>query len=161
MFISQVGHFPTARSTLDKPFFDQEGLIHFFQGTGIFADSSSNRRQAHRSSLKFFNNGEQDFIVHFIQPVFIDIQCFECITGDVTIDASITFDHCKIAHSAQQCIGDTGCTPAPGSDFHSSLTGNPHIQDSGRTGNDSGKDVGIVIFQMAINTEPSPQGSGQ
>ena len=62
MFISQVGHFPTARSTLDKPFFDQEGLIHFFQGTGIFADSSSNRRQAHRSSLKFFNNGEQDFI---------------------------------------------------------------------------------------------------
>ena len=114
MFISQFRNLPSAWSTLQETFFDKERLIHFLQGPGILTQCRSNSSQSHRPAFELIDNGTQYLVVYLIQPVTVDIQRFESISGYLHIDASGTFYLSEIAYPTQQGIGNTGgSTPLP------------------------------------------------
>ena len=112
MFISQFRNLPSAWSTLQETFFDKERLIHFLQGPGILTQRRSDSSQSHRPAFELIDNGTQYLVVYLIQPVTVNIQCLEGISGYLHIDASGTFYLSKIAYPTQQGIGNTGGSTA-------------------------------------------------
>ena len=101
MFVGQFRHFTPARGTLQKAFFYEERFIYLLQRAGILAQGRCDGGQTYGSSFKLIDNGTQNLIIHFIESVSVDIQCFQCVTGNFRIDASRTFHLCKVAYPSQ------------------------------------------------------------
>ena len=91
MFIRQIGNLPSARCAHQKAFLYQKWFVNLLNGAFILAHGRSNGFQADRATFKFINNGAQNFIVHFIQAVFIHIQCIKGIFRYHCIDVAVAF----------------------------------------------------------------------
>ena len=77
MFVSQFRHFTPTRGTFQETFFNQERFVYLFDCSGIFTQSGGNGSKSYRTTLELIDNGTEDLVVHFIQSVFVDIQCFK------------------------------------------------------------------------------------
>src|SRR5690606_5619331 len=102
--------FAAAWRALDKTFHDEERLIHFFNGAGIFPNCCGDGRNPYWTSAKCVDDGREDTIVHFIQPKFIDLQCIEGMNCDFFINGTVAFNLGEVAYPSEQGIGDTRCS---------------------------------------------------
>src|SRR5690606_39634674 len=77
-------------------------LLFFFSSSGFHCVLHS--FPTRRSSDLFVNDCQKNFIVHFIQTVFINVQCLQGNVGNLGIYRSGSFYLCKISHTSQQRI---------------------------------------------------------
>src|SRR3989338_77037 len=120
MFIGFFGSFSAAWSSHQKSFLNQERFVHFFQRARIFTNCRSNGSQSNRAAVEFFDDDFQHAVVHLIQAIFIHIQCIQSVLCNCNIDGSVAFDLCKITHSPQNGIGNSGSSTASSCDLKSS-----------------------------------------
>ena len=110
MSVGLFGDFASARGAANETFFDEEGFVDFFHCAGVFANGGGDGAHSHRTSLEFVDDGEQNLVVDFVKTIFVDVEGFESIARYGDIDAAVAFDLGKIAHTAQEGIGNTGCS---------------------------------------------------
>ena len=137
MTISQFGNFASSRSTFYESFFDKEWFIYLFHSSGILADCCGNSTYSDRTTLEFIDDGQQKFVVYFIQTELIYIKCFESKTGYFQIDCAITTHLCEIAHTTQQSICNTRGATRTGSYLTCCIKLTRNTKQVGRTQNDS------------------------
>src|ERR1035437_1285432 len=101
MLVGKLGSFSSAGSALEVTFLYKKRFVHFFNGAGFFAHRSGNGGDSHWSALEFFNDGAENFIIHFIQAVLVHVQRVECVLSNLHIYISITFYLCKVAHTPE------------------------------------------------------------
>lgn len=112
MPVSQFGHFAAARRTAYKTFLNKKRLIHLLQRSGVLANSRGNGGYAHWPTLELVDNGGQNLVVYFVQPILVNVQRLKGIARNGGIDSAVALDLRKIAHTAQQRIGYTRRTAA-------------------------------------------------
>ena len=108
MLIGQFGSHTSTWGTLDETFHDEERLIDILDGTSILANGRSDGVETDRTTLELIDNGEQDLVVNLIKTILVDIEGFERHMSNLQVDASVTLHLCKVAHTTQECIGNTG-----------------------------------------------------
>ncbi len=91
MRISQGGYFPATGCAHQVAFHNQERFINFFNGSRVFTHRGCNGSKARPAPPEFIDDGGKDFIVHFVQPVFIHIQGCQGILGNGQIDGAVSF----------------------------------------------------------------------
>ncbi len=69
--------------------------------------------------LKVFDDHVEDAVIHFIQSVFIHTQCFQAELRDLHIYHTIAHHLRKVAHTAQQPIGNTRRATGAAGNFRS------------------------------------------
>ena len=161
MLVGQFRHLTSTRSATDEAFFDKERLVHLLHRTGIFANGGGNGGHAHRSTLKLIDDGGKNFVVNLVQPIAVDIERFEGITGNLQIDRSVAFDLRKVAHAAQQGVSNTWCATAAAGNLGRSLRVDTHRQKVGRAQHDFAQRLRVVVFQVEVDAEARPQRCGE
>lgn len=77
MFIGQIRHDSTPRSTLDKSLFYEERFVHFFDGSDVLADRRRDSADAHRTALEFLDYRSENFVVDLVQSALVDVERIE------------------------------------------------------------------------------------
>ena len=81
--------------------------------------------------------------------------------GDLQIDFPVAFHLGEVAHTAQKGIRYTGRTAATTGYLAGCFLVDLDVQQSRRTLDDTGEDVGIVIFEVTIDAETGTEGRGE
>src|SRR4051812_1551392 len=85
--------------------------------------------------------------------MFINIQGTQTMLCNAEVDRSIIQYLCKVAHAAQQAIGDTRRTAAAAGNFTSSICSYFNVQYLRRTKDDFFQGFRIVIFKARFNSK--------
>ena len=153
MLIRQFGSFPSPRCPFQESFLDEERLIDFLDRAGIFTESRCDGRDAHRPSAEFVDNREKNFIVDFVQSVFVDVQRFQGKAGNRLVDGSVALHLSEIANATQKRVADSRRPPAAGSNFFGSAVATGDVQNIGRAFDDIRQRFHIIILQMQVDAE--------
>ena len=153
VLVSEFGHFASSGRALDEAFHDKVGLVHVFDSAGILAHSRGDGVQAHGSALELVDDGCQQFVVHLVESEGVDIQGLEGILGYLQIDGTVAFDLRKVAHTAQQGVGDTRRTAAAAGDLVSGMAVDGYVQQAGTAADNLAEGVCIVVLQVALDAK--------
>src|ERR1039457_7020170 len=72
MLIRQMGRHSPARGAIEKANLNEERLVDFFDGVGLFGQGGCQRVQAHRAALVFLDDGEQQLAVDSVEGRAVD-----------------------------------------------------------------------------------------
>lgn len=147
VLISLGGYFPSARRPLQEPFLYEERLIYFFNGACFLAHRRSNSGNAYRPSFEFINDNSQYTVVHFIEPMLIYIQCFQCMLRNTDIDNTIVQYLREIAHPAQESVRDPGRTSTTPGYLSGGIAADGSLQYRSASFDDLSQCIGLVILQ--------------
>ena len=112
MLVGKLRHLTPAGGTFQETLFYQERFIDFLYRTCIFAQSSGDGSQSHRTAFELVDDGTEYLIVYLVQTILVDIQSLKGKLCDFRVNAPRTFHLGKIAYTPQQCIGNTRCATA-------------------------------------------------
>ena len=76
MLIGHLGNFSAAGRTHQVTFLNKKRFINLFDGSGFFGNSGGDGGNANGAAFKLVDDGTQNAVVHFIQPVAIHVQGF-------------------------------------------------------------------------------------
>ena len=107
MLVGEFGHFASTRGAVDEALFHKIWLIHFLDGAGVFAHRHGNGVEPNGTALKLVDDGEQNFIVDFVESVVVDVQCLKRIAGNGGVDFTGALHLGEVAHTAQERVSDT------------------------------------------------------
>lgn len=116
------------RRPVDKPIFDQIGLIDLLDRPGILADRRRQRIQSHRAAGKLFHDRRQKQTVGLIQTVLIHFQKIQRERGDLPGDLSVIFHLGKIAYPLQETVGKPRGASGTSGEFKRTVLFNLYIQ---------------------------------
>ena len=161
MGVGQFRDLASARSAPNETFFDQERFIHFLHRAGVLADRRGDGRDAHRTALKLIDDGGENFVVDLVEPETVDVEGFEGKASNGHIDAAVAFHLRKVAHAAQQGIGDTRRAARTSRHFGRRLRIHGHTQNVCRSLHDVAKCGGVVVFQVEVDAETRTKRCGE
>ena len=115
MVVGEFGHHAATRCALDEAFHDEEWLVDILYRPRVFADGCGYGAQANGAAAKLVDNRQEDLIVDFIETIFVDVEGLQGHFRQGVVDASIAFHLGKVAHTAQESVGNTGRATAAAS----------------------------------------------
>lgn len=96
MFVGFFCSFFILGCMLNVVFYNQEGFVYFFNCIGFFFYCSVDSGDVYWAVFEFMDNGGKDFVIYFIQAVFVYIEGGQAIFGDFVVDGIIFFNLCEI-----------------------------------------------------------------
>ena len=91
------------------------------------------RAHANGSALKLLDNRQQQFSIHFVEAVGIDLHSIEGVIRHFMRDAPVIINVRIVAHAPQEPINNAGRATRSTRDFMRAAVVNLDIQDAGRT----------------------------
>ena len=158
MLIRQIRHLAATGRALDEALLDEEGFIDLLDGAGVFANGGGDGGDAHRAALELIDDGQQDLAVDEVEAVAVDVQRLQGIARYLQVDAPVALDLCKVAHTAQQGVGNTWRATRATRYLGGRVGIDGLSEDACRAQDDALQRLGIVVFQMQVDTEASAQG---
>ena len=145
--------------TYYESFLDKERFIYFLEGSLIFTNGSSYCISSDRTSLEGIDDSTQYLIVYSVESAGIYLKFIESVLSYLNIYLSISHHLGEIAHTAEECIGNTRSTAASHGYLLSCLIVYIYFKDRGASLNYTLKILNIIVFQGAGNTKAGPEGS--
>src|SRR5439155_10874400 len=115
--VAQFGGDAALGCAFQESLHDQVGLVDFFEGVRLFADGDGEGTQTDGAAGEFGDHGFEDALVHFVQPVLVNLEHGERFVGDARGDAAVAADLGVIADATKQVIGDAGRAAAATGDI--------------------------------------------
>ena len=91
MLVGKLRHFTPTGSAFQETFFYQERFIDFLYRTCIFAQSSGDGSQSHRTAFELVDDGTEYLIVYLVQTILVDIQSLKGKLCDFRIDTCLLY----------------------------------------------------------------------
>ena len=107
------------------------------------------------------DHGFQQFSVHHIKALRIDIEHGQGLLGNIQGDFATAFDIGKIAHAAQQAVGNARRTAAAAGDFKTASLIYGHIQQTRAARDDALQFFRRIKLQPRNDAKAVAQGVGQ
>ena len=82
------------------------GLVDLVDGGLVFAHGHRDRIDPHRASAVLVDDCLEDALVHFVEPVLVDVEHGQGLVGDLAGDLVARLDLGVVAGAAQEAIGD-------------------------------------------------------
>src|SRR5438105_7184026 len=112
------------------------------------------------SALKLLDNRQQQFSVHFVEAIRINLHSIESVIRHFMRDAPVIIDVRIITHASQEPINNAWSAARSTRDFMRAAAVNLDIQDACRTPADRFEVLVWIKVQMKINSKPSAQRRG-
>ena len=90
-----------ARGAVEEADLNQEGLIDLFESILLFGECGSERVQAYRAAVIFFDDGAKQAAVELVEAVGINFQHFKSRDRSGTVDAAGGADFGVVADTAK------------------------------------------------------------
>ena len=140
---------------------DQVRLNHILNRAGIFANAGGNVVHAHRAAVKAMNDGFEQLAVHHVKTFRINVEHRQRLRGDGLRDRAIGLHIGKVAHAAQQPVGDAGRTARAAGDFHRACGIYRGVEQTGAAGDDALQLLRRIKLQPRHDAEAVAQRVGQ
>src|SRR6266700_3138675 len=161
MIVSQSGGYPTARSTVKETNLDKEGLIDLFQRLLFLRQRGGQSAESHRSSVEFFDDGQQQPAVHLVKTMLVDFKHLQRRLRCGFVNAALAAHLGKVAYTTQQTVRDARCAPCPVCQLVSALGINSYAQNLRRPFNHEFKFFRAVELQPQQNAKARTQRRGE
>src|SRR6266403_4609380 len=113
MLVRQLGRDASARRAIQKPDLDQKRFVDFFNRILLLGQGRGQSVYTHWSALIFLDDGQQQLAVDLVEAVTINFQHQQRSLGSWQVDFSGAAHLGKVAHPAQQTVGDAGSSTGP------------------------------------------------
>lgn len=155
--VGKVGDFAAARGALYEPFLDEERLIHFLNGAGVFSECRGNGGKSHGTTFEFVDNRGQYLVVDLVEAVTVDVEGFEGKACNFAVYRPVAFHLGKVAHTAQQSIGNARGAAAAQGYLGGGIVGDGHREQPCRPLYDALQYRMVIIFKVAVDAKPRPE----
>ena len=153
-----VGGYAASWSALDKPFLDEEWLIHLLDSAGILVERSGEGGEAHRSAAKLVDDGREQFVVHLVEAARVDVERLKSIFRYFGVDFAASHHLGEVAHAAQQRVCHTWRAAAAQGNLVGGVVANGHIEQPCRALDDALEHLVVVVLQVAVDAKSCTQG---
>ena len=153
MAISQFGHHASARGPFDESFHNQEGFVYLLHRAGILADGGGDGRQPYGAATELVDDSQQNLVVYLVESVLVYVQGSQRNLCNLRVYTSIALHLGKVAHSAQQGVGDTGRTSATAGNLQGCVLGDGNAQYIATTLYNALQRLGLVVLQVHVDAE--------
>ena len=153
MSVGKFCHFTSTWRTFDETLLNEERFIDLFHRTRVFTNSSGNGAQTNRSALELVDDGGEYLVVNLVKTKLVNVQRFERHVSNWQVNGAVALHLCKVTHTPQQRIGNTGSATTTPCYLACCIEIAWNAQQLGRTENDFGQHIGIIIFKMQVNAE--------
>ena len=150
MLVGQLcSHTATGR-TLNESLHDEERLVDLLYRTGILANGGGNRRDTYWTTTELVDDGQQYAVIYLVQSILVDVQGSQRHLRNSSVYPACTLHLSKVAHSAQQGIGNTGRSTRTAGYLQRGISRDRYTQDACRALYDALQGLRIVVLQMHI-----------
>ena len=111
--------------------------------------------------MEFVYDGGQEFVVDFVEAVFVDVESFEGGEGDGTVDGAVAHDLCEVADASEEGVGDAGRASAAEGYLHGGVVGDGGAEEAGGAEEDASEDVVVVVLEVEGYAESGAEGGGE
>ena len=131
MLIGKTCGASSSRSSCEKSYLKQIGLVNVLEGDRLLADGSGKRIKSDGTAVVYLYNRFKHSPVDVIKTERVYLKLFKSIGRDVAVDYTVALYLRKVSDSLQKAIGDTGSTAGAGSDLISAVIRYFDVQNSG------------------------------
>ena len=146
---------------LEIAFEDEVRFVNLFEGAGFFADGSGEGVETGGSAFAFPCEGLKETFVHFVQPMLIDFEHFECGHCGGGGGGSLRAGEGVVTNPAEEVVGDPGCASATAGDFGGSGLLEFNFQEGGGAPNDRCEILDGIIVETVCDAEPGAEGGAE
>lgn len=140
---------------------DEIGFDDVFNGAGFFTNSRSKVIKTNGATIKFVDNGFEEFSVHDVKAYGVDIKHGERFLSYVLGDVAIAFDIRIVTDTPQEAVGNSGSSPRTVGDFGCTIAVYGGVEEAGAAGNDLIEFFCTVKFESGDNAKAVTQGVGE
>ena len=157
MLVSTLSRLAALRRAHDKPLLHEIGLVHVFDGVGIFRERRRKRGEAHRTPAELHGKQLQNTIVDRVEAQVIHLEEAERLRRNVLVDNTVAPHLCPVAHALEHAVRQTRSSTATAGDLERAVLADGNIKDGSRAHNNRCKFLGRVILQAECNAEAVAQ----
>ena len=139
----------------DEALLQKIRLHHIHQRVNFLVEGGGEGFNTDGAAAVDTDNCAEEAPVEVVQPRVVHALELQRFTGNFRRDVTLGFDLGKIAHAAQEAIGDAGRSSCPPRNLGCPTFIDLGPQDAGRTQNDLSKFVGRVELQVVKQSETS------
>lgn len=161
VLVGQRGSLAATRGTHEIALLYEVRLVDLLDGARVLADSGGDGSEADGAATKLVDDGGKDADVHLVEAAGVDIERGESIAGDVEGDSTVALDLSEIADTAEETVGDARGATAASRNLDGRLGSDFDTEERGRTVDDRGEGVGVVILEAAVDTEARTEWCGK
>ena len=140
---------------------DQVGFDHVLNGLALFANARRNVVQPNRAAVKAVNDCFEQFAVHQIEPLGVDIEHGQGSVGNIQRDLPRAFDISIVAHPAQQPVGNARRAARAPRNLKAARIIGGHMEQAGAAAHDARQLFGGVELQPRHDAKAVAQRVGQ
>jgi hypothetical protein len=146
---------------LEVAFEDEVRFVNLFEGVGLFADGSGEGVETGGSAFAFPCEGLKETFVHFVQPMLIDFEHFECGHCGGGGGGSLRAGEGVVTNPAEEVVGDAGRASAATGDFGGSGLLEFNFQEGGGASNDRSEIFDGIVVETVCDAEPRAEGGAE
>jgi len=144
-----------------KSLHDEEGFVDFFEGGGVLADGDGEGGESYGAAIEFIDHDFEEALVHFIEPVHVDLDHGEGVGGDFFGDGAIGADLGEVADPAEEVVCDAGGATGAAGDFDGSLRDDGEVEYFCGALDDDGELLVGVVVESVEEAEAGAEGGGE
>jgi hypothetical protein len=103
---AELGDDPAARCPLQKPWLEEERLVHVLDRLRFLAERDSERRQTHRAAAEPLDHAAQKLAVEALEPGAVDLEQRQRLLGDLRRHGAFVAHLGDVAHAAEDPVRD-------------------------------------------------------
>jgi len=130
---------------------EEEGFVHVFERGFFFAHGGGQGLGADRAAVEFFEDGQEDFAVHFVEPRFVHAQPVQAFLRHFLRDDALGLDVGEVPDAPDEPVGDAWRPSRAPADFRGGAGFDGHVQQPCRPVDD-----GFQFFR-GIEVQPVHQ----
>ena len=157
MLVSALSRLAALRRAHDKPLLHEIGLVHVFDGVGVFRKRRRERGEAHRAPAELHGKKLQNAIVDRVEPQVVHFEEAERLRGNVLVDNTVAPHLCPVAHALEHAVRQTRSSAATAGNLERAVLADGNIKDGSRAHNNRREFLGRVILQAECNAEAVAQ----
>ena len=136
--------------SLQVAFLDEEGLVDFFQGVGLFADGDGHGAEADGATPVVFGYDAHHLLIHFIEAALVDFEEFKCGGGAGLVDRSIAALLGVVSAEVDQVVGDPRSAPRAAGDLGRPSRFKSDIEQAARPFDNALQDGVVVVVEPRL-----------
>ena len=140
---------------------EEEGFVHVFERGFFFPDRGGQGVGAYRAAVEFFEDGQEDFAVHLVEPRVVHAEPVQGFLRHLLGDDALGFDFGEVPDPPDEPVGDAWRPARAFADFGGAGGFDGDVQEACRAVDDGFQFLRRIEVQPVHQPEPFPERGGE
>ena len=155
------GELAAAGGAVEIAGLEEEGFVHVFERGFFFPDRGSQSIGAHRPAVEFFEDGQEDFAVHFVESRVVHAEPVQGFLRHLLGDDALGFDFGEVPDPPDEPVGDAWRPARTFADFGGAGGFDGHVQEACRAVDDGFQFLRRIEVEPVHQPEPLTERGGE